>query len=137
MISVRGRRAVLRLSKAIYPAESLRAAALAVGSGARIFLREGRGSFEVEILPAGAAPKSELLRLAGEFLNEALSHLYRQKVIRERRETSAAVLSRLFAEGFPAMPPDPLEQLEPQVRADRERDTEELLASARRIERAA
>lgn len=133
MIELKRDRAVMNLPRELYSEESLRAGALALGDRARVFLVEKGKAFEAELHPARRSPPQRLKVLAGEFLNEALSHLYRQKVIRSNRELSGPVAARLLAKGFPLMPPDPLEQMEPQVKIDRERDIAQLMDQARRL----
>lgn len=125
--------ALIRLAKPLYGAESLGAGALRLGRRAKVYLVEKKGEFSVEIAPAEPLAPEALRALAGEFLNEALSHEYRQRVVQAHAPLSQAVLGPLFAKGFPAVPADPLEELEPQVRADRQRDLEDLLAQARKL----
>lgn len=122
-----------KLGRPLYGAESLAAGALALGARAQVFVEETKAAFLVEIVPAGGASAAESRALGGEFLNEALSHEYRQRVVRENAPLTQAVLSPLLAKGFPAVPADPLEELEPQVKADRAKDLEELLAQAREM----
>lgn len=124
---------VLTLGKPLYGAEALAAGALALGTRAQVFADEKRTSFSVEIKPASALPAARLLALAGEFLNEALNHEYRQRVVQANAPLTQAVFAPLFAKGFPEVPADPLEELEPQVKADRARDLAELLARAREM----
>ncbi len=122
---------VFKLGKPLYGAESLAAGALALGARAQVYVDEAKSAFSVEIVPAGKPSPEELLALGGEFLNETLNHEYRQRVVRENAPLTQAVFAPLFAKGFPAVPADPLEELEPQVKADRAKDVEELLAQAR------
>ncbi|MEQ1920184.1 MAG: hypothetical protein ABL955_13400 [Elusimicrobiota bacterium] len=122
---------VIGLGKALYGAEGLAAGALALGTRAQVSLEETKLAFLIEIAPASPLPPAELLALGGEFLNEALNYEYRQRVVRENAPLTQAVFAPLFAKGFPAMPVDPLEELEPTVKADRARDIEELLSQAR------
>lgn len=122
---------VVKLGKPLYGAEGLAAGALALGTRAQVSVDETKTAFVVEIAPAAPLPPAELLALAGEFLNEALNHEYRQRVVRANAPLTQAVFGPLFAKGFPAVPADPLEELEPTVKADRARDLEELLAQAR------
>lgn len=121
----------LKLGRPLYSAESLAAGALALGARARVFVSESKAAFSVEIKPAAKTSPAGLLALGGEFLNEALNHEYRQRVVRANAPLTQAVLSPLFAKGFPAVPADPLEELEPQVKADRARELAELLEKAR------
>lgn len=121
----------LKLGRPLYSAESLAAGALALGTRAQVFVTETKAAFSVEIKPAAKASPAGLLALEGEFLNEALNHEYRQRVVRANAPLTQAVFAPLFAKGFPAVPADPLEELEPQVKADRARDLAELLAQAR------
>lgn len=123
----------IRLGKPLYGAESLAAGALALGTRARVFVAETKTAFSVEIVAAGAAAPARLRALGGEFLNEALNHEYRQRVVQFNAPLTHAVLGPLIAKGFPEMPADPLEELEPQVKADRLQDVEELMARARGI----
>lgn len=124
-------RALLKFSRIFYSRENLRAAALILGDRARVLLAAAQGHYRVELSgPAGAAA---LRAAAGDFLNEALSHAYRQRVVRFNRPLSGPFFSRLFREGFPAVPPDPLEGLEPQVALDRRAETDALLARAKTL----
>lgn len=122
---------VFTLGKPLYGSEGLAAGALTLGTRAQVFVDESRSSFSVEIKPAGKTAGAGLLSLGGEFLNAALNHEYRQRVVRANAPLTQAVLSPLFAKGFPELPADPLEELEPQVKADRARDLAELLGRAR------
>lgn len=122
---------VVKLGKPLYGAEALAAGALALGTRAQVFVDEKKSSFSVEIVPAARLLPADLLALGGDFLNEALNHEYRQRIILANAPLTRAVLAPLFAKGFPAVPADPLEELEPQVKADRARELEELLAQAR------
>ena len=121
----------VRLGKPLYGAEGLAAGALALGTRAQVSVDETKTAFSLEIAPARALKPAELLALGGEFLNAALDHEYRQRVIRANAPLTQAIFAPLFAKGFPAMPADPLEELEPTVKADRARDIEELLSQAR------
>jgi hypothetical protein len=123
----------LRLGKPLYGAEGLAAGALALGLRARVFVEQSKRAFAVEIEPARALPADAKRALAGEFLNAVLDHEYRQRVIAANAPLTRTVLSPLLARGFPAVPADPLEELEPQVKADRTQDVDELLAIARRM----
>lgn len=111
-----------KLGKPLYSSEALAAGALALGARAQVFVDETKLAFAVEVVPES---------LAGEFLNEALNYEYRQRVVAANAPLTRAVLSPLLAKGFPAVPADPLEELEPQVKIDRARDLEELLKTAR------
>lgn len=122
---------VVKLGKPLYGAEGLAAGALALGTRAQVFVGETKAAYAVEIKPSKAATPAQRLALGGEFLNEALNHEYRQRVVRANAPLTQAVFAPLFAKGFPAVPADPLEELEPTVKADRARDLEELLAQAR------
>ena len=122
---------VVKLGKPPYGAEGLAAGALALGARAQVFVDETKTAFSVEIKPAVRLKEADLFALGGEFLNEALNHEYRQRVVQANAPLTQAVLAPLFAKGFPELPADPLEELEPQVKADRLRDVEELLAQAR------
>lgn len=122
---------VVKLGKPLYGAEGLAAGALALGTRAQVFVGETKAGYSVEIKPAEPLTEPGLLSLGGEFLNEALNHEYRQRVVRANAPLTQAVFAPLFAKGFPAVPADPLEELEPAVKADRARDLEELLAQAR------
>lgn len=124
---------VLKLGKPLYGSEGLAAGALALGTRAQVFVDETKTTFSVEIKPAKAMPAAQVLALGGEFLNETLNHEYRQRVIQANAPLTQAVFAPLFAKGFPAVPADPLEELEPTVKADRARDVEELLAKAREM----
>jgi hypothetical protein len=130
VIALKAGRARLALSKPPYTTESLRMAALVVGRKAEIFLSEEKGRFVVELKPAKKMKDADLRALAGEFLNECLNCVYRQEIIKAAPEIPQAILSYILEKRFPAAPPDPLEQLEPQVRLDREADIAALLKEA-------
>lgn len=121
----------LKLGKSLYGAEALAAGALALGTRAQVFVDETKAAFSVEIVPAGKVSPAAALVLEGEFLNEALNHEYRQRVVRANAPLTQAVFAPLFLKGFPAVPADPLEELEPQVKADRAKDVADLLEQAR------
>lgn len=133
MIEIKNGRAAMKLSKSFYSEESLQAAALVLGRRAQVFLEKRKEHFQVVLRGGKKGTPGALSALAGEFVNEALSHQYRQSVIRFNRDLSQAVLGRAFAKGFPAMPADPLEELEPQIKIDRERDVADVLETARKI----
>ena len=121
----------IKLGKPLFGAEGLAAGALALGTRAQVFVDEGKTVFSIEIRPADALSSAESLALGGEFLNEVLNHEYRQRVVRANAPLTQAVFAPLFARGFPAVPADPLEELEPQVKADRAREVSDLLEQAR------
>lgn len=123
----------IKIGKPLYSAESLAAGALVLGKRAQVFVDESKASFSVEIEPASPVPAAALRALGGEFLNEVLNHEYRQRVIQANAPLTRAIFSPLFAKGFPAVPSDPLEELEPQVKADRAKDLEDLLAQAKEL----
>ncbi|MFI5360855.1 MAG: hypothetical protein ACHQ49_02700 [Elusimicrobiota bacterium] len=116
--------------KSVYPRASLAAAALALGRRARVGLAGDGRRWRVVVEPEEGLDAAALL---GEFLNEALSQARRQARLREVKPFAAAVVARLLENGFPAAAPDPLEQLEPQVRLDRAEETSDLLDRARRL----
>ena len=119
------------LSKPLYGAEALAAGALALGTRAQVFVDEKTLEFFVEIVPVGKLVPAAALALAGEFLNETLNYEYRQRVVSANAPLTQAIFAPLFSKGFPAVPADPLEELEPQVKADRAKDVADLLAQAR------
>jgi hypothetical protein len=116
----------LKFSRAVYAEEDLRAAALALAGRAQAALSRSKTELLVELRPAKAA-------LEGEFANEALNHAYRRRVVAFHQKLAAPVLGRLFEQGFSIVAPDPLEQLEPQVAADREEERLSLLARTRAL----
>ncbi len=133
MIKFKAGSAMLKLSKPPYGRESLSAAALIVGNRAKVFLDERQGIFVIAIRPARKLSAAKLQALVGEFLNEALNHIYRQEVIRSNKEISQAMLAQVLKNGFPVMPSDPLEQLEPSVRLERQSEIDALMSSARKL----
>lgn len=123
----------LRLPRKRYGPEAIKAGALVVGKGAQVSLARAGADFLVEVSVEGKATRAALRALAGEFLNECLSHLYRQKVVAFNGSLSAAALAPALARVFAPPRADPLEELEPQVKADRRDDAEALLEEARRL----
>ena len=132
MIRVSAKEARLALPKKLYPRESLQAGALALSGRCEVYL-EAEGARWLVTLRAAKAGAAGLRAAAGEFLNEALSHAYRQNVVRFHGGITSPVLGRLFETAFPAPRPDPLEELEPQVGRDREAETQALLAKAKEL----
>lgn len=115
--------------KSLYPRASLAAGALALGTRARAALASDGERWVVEVEAEGAGDAAALL---AELLDAALAHERRQALLKREKPLVAAVVGRLLEKGFPPAPADPLEQLEPQVRADRAEDTAALLERARR-----
>ena len=132
MIRLSPRSARLAFGKADYPRESLEAAAAGLPADVQVFLSGSGREFRVELRLARPAA-ARLKALAGAFADAALNHAYRQQVVRFHGGLTSAALASLFERGFKSVPADPLEQLEPQVRLDRSRDIENLLAEARRL----
>ena len=132
MISVTAKAATATLPKAAYPRESVEAGALVVGARARVYLEEKGASWRLKLEPARRCSLEQVRALLGALLDEALSHAVRQKVVAFNRALAAPILARALESGFPNMPHDPLEQLEPQVRADREKDVADLREYAKR-----
>lgn len=122
-------RLTVKVSAAHYPEESLRAG-LNVLDGDVSMSLTGRGATRTVTLEWSDMGPRDLEVARGEFLNEALSHAYRQTLIKFNAELTAAVLGRFFAKSFPEIPPDPLEGLEPQVAEDRKAETEALIRTA-------
>lgn len=132
MMRVSAKAARLDLPKKLYPRESLQAGALALSGRCDVYL-ETEGARWLVTLRADKAKGRALVEAAGLFLNEALSHAYRQNVVRFHGEVTSPVLGRLFETAFPAPRPDPLEELEPQVGRDRETETQSLLAKTKEL----
>jgi hypothetical protein len=101
--------------------ESLRAAAICLGTKADIRLIAKRQYWTIVIQ---SKARARIERIADELLNEALSHSRRQECLKSAHNLIGIVTQRLLAQGFPAIPDDPLEQLEPQIRTDRNEETE-------------
>ena len=134
MITVLPKEIRVNLGAASYSREDLEAAAGVLDGDTAVFLTESARGFEIVLRRPEKTPRARLFALAGAFLNEALSHRYRQKVVRFNGATTQPFLAAVFKMGFPTVPPDPLERLEPQVQEDRRRDLEELLERARKLE---
>jgi hypothetical protein len=131
-ITVSAASVVACLPKSSYPRESIESGALLVGARAKVFLETKGSNWIVTVKPVKKTSKDELLGVAGALLNEALSHAFRQKVVALNRPLASPVLERALEAGLPQTPHDPLEQLEPQVRADREKDIADLMEAAKR-----
>ncbi len=116
------------LPKSVYPEESLAVAAIVLGRRARIELsaKGKRWLIAVGANSSAASPDA----LLGEFLNEALSHARRQARLKKFKPFVSIIAGRLLSKGFLAVPADPLEQLEPQVRFDRNQEIEALISAA-------
>jgi hypothetical protein len=120
----------LRLARALYPRAAIEAAALSLGARARALLETDGRFFVVTLEPARA---SDARAARGDFLNAALAHRCAALTRALWGELSEAARARLFAEGFAAVPPDPLEQLEPTVREQRRADRRALLDEAAKL----
>lgn len=123
----------LSLPKDLYARESLEAGALAVSGRAEVYLESKGRDWDVTLRRAAGRAPAPLRETAGEFLTEALSHGYRQAVIRFDGDLTQPVLGRLLERRFPAPRPDPLEELEPQVARDRTAEADSLLAKAKTL----
>jgi hypothetical protein len=132
VIRYSARSATLAFSKADYPRESLEAAAATLPDDVQVFLGSAGREHRVELRAARPAA-ARLRRLAGAYADAALSHAYRQQVVRAHGDFSSALLASVFERGFKPVPADPLEELEPQVRLDRTRDLDSLLVAAKRM----
>ncbi|MBI5629742.1 MAG: hypothetical protein HY921_02525 [Elusimicrobia bacterium] len=139
MISFKRGGATLLLPKSFYSRESLAAGALAAGDRALVYLEEGSKAYKIEFkwtkgrAGIGGLSQRRRVQAVGEFLNEALSHAYRQKVVAFNFKQTQEVFSRLLARGFVAVAADPLEELEPQVRLDREAEVGSLMEEAHKL----
>ncbi len=126
--------AVLRLSRLHYKKESLEAAALSLSAVADVYLESRPKEYSVTLELKGRKNPAAARLAAGEFLNEALNHAYRQDVIRAHQEFTGPALSLVFDRGFPSPRPDPLEELEPQVALDRAEDARRIFEQAKKRE---
>jgi hypothetical protein len=119
----------LVLDRALYDGGALDAAALAVGAAARVRVKATETAYVVELRAAarGARPAE----LASRYAAEALMQAYRRRVLEASGDAPARALAAALAGGLTAAPLDPLEQLEPQVGADRVAETERQLEEAR------
>ena len=116
--------------KSLYSKTALAAAAIALGQRARVSLSARGPRWIIEVSAEGRNPADLLL---AQFLNEALSQNRRQAQLKQARPFAAAIISRLLTNGFVRPPADPLEELEPQVRADRIEETAQLMQRARGV----
>jgi len=113
----------LVVSDALYPRAVLKAAAAALADRARVELRAaGRGRTRVDVLPRA---------LEGDFLNEALSALYRARVAALEGPFAERIVERVLRSGFVSAPKDPLEEMDPALAESRRRQVDELLARSR------
>lgn len=128
MISFTKTAARLVFPRSAYSREALEAAALAVGELAQARLSSTAKVFSVELSASGG--KAALERAVGVFLDEALAHEARRAAAREGSAFSEAALARAVERGLAAVPPDPLEALEPQVAEDRRVEIARLLKEA-------
>lgn len=122
--------AAATVPKSLYALQALRGAAAGLAGRAEAEISASGRRWRVAVRALGRASASDLL---GELINNALARAGRSDRLAEARESISAVAVRLLETGFPEARPDPLEELEPQVRADRAEDTAELLAHARRL----
>lgn len=128
MIAFTKTAARLTFPRSAYSREALEAAALAVGEGAQARLSSTVKAFSVEL--SADAGQAALERAVGVFLDEALAHEARRAAAREGRAFSDAALARAAERGLAAVPPDPLEALEPHVAEDRRAEIARLLSEA-------
>ncbi len=124
------RRASASLPRSLYRRADLAAAADWLGGRvqARLLSRGQRWHLSI-LTDAGLDARAAL----AEMLNEALLRGLREMRLKEVGPLAAAVAGRMLDHGFPSDPADPLEEMEPQVRADRRRETQALIERARGI----
>ena len=115
-------RALIRVAKQVYSKAGLDAALARFSCQARYSTKAGHWVIEIHAENAR--------ELAGNFMNEALTHEYRRKLVRFNKRLSIPLLGGLIRQGFQGAPSDPLEELEPQVKEDREADARMLLKEA-------
>ena len=131
MIRFLSDKVILKLSAAFYSRESLQAATQVLDSWIHVSLSRGAGSYEAILYHPARVPRHVQMAVVGTFLNEALSHQYRQKVVRFNRALTQPVLAQVFKKKFIAASPDPVAELEPQIAEDRRRETAQLLEAAK------
>lgn len=120
------------LDAELYPRETLEGAAHAFAERARVLLGEEDGVLELTLEPLKPLDEAGLRRLAGEFLNEALSHCLRARQLAENSRLNQFILTTAFH----AARRDAADPLQPRAAADDEL-TAEQRAEADRLERAA
>lgn len=114
---------MILFSKKRYARADLEAAALALGQRGRAALVEDKKAFKVTLSPA---------KLEREFAGVALNSAYRRRLSAFHAPLTSASLSWLLSKRFPVSAADPLEELEPQVREDREAEIARLASEAER-----
>lgn len=121
------------LDAELYPLEAVEGAAHAFSARARVFIAEEDGLHCLSLEPVSAADAAGLRRLAGDFLNEALSQCLRARLLAENRRLNEFILTTALhsARRDPADPLQPgaadelsLEQRREADRLEREADAE-------------
>ena len=120
------------LDAELYPLETVQGAAHAFSERARVLLGEEDGVLELTLEPLKPLDEAGLRRLAGEFLNEALSHCLRARQLAENSRLNQFILTAAFHSARR----DAADPLQPRAAADDEL-TAEQRAEAERLERAA
>ena len=120
------------LDAELYPRETVEGAAHAFAERARVLLGEGDGVLELTLEPLAPLDEAGLRRLAGEFLNEALSHCLRARQLAENSRLNRFILTTAFH----AARRDAADPLQPRAAADDEL-TAEQRREADRLEREA
>lgn len=121
------RRAEAAAAISVYPRACLAAAAQSLPQGCRLALARTGKNWRVAVLGPDSAAASRALAC---LLQDALARARRASRLRHREVFASAQAARLLQAGFPGMSADPLEQLEPQVRADRLEEIGRLLRRA-------
>lgn len=116
----------------LYPLETVQGAAHAFAERARVLLAEEDGVLELTLEPLKPLDEPGLRRLAGEFLNEALSHCLRARQLAENSRLNRFILTAAFHSARR----DAADPLQPRAAADDEL-TAEQRAEADRLEREA
>ncbi|TPW18476.1 MAG: hypothetical protein FD126_3427, partial [Elusimicrobia bacterium] len=120
------------LEAELYPLEAVQGAAHAFADRARVLLAEEDGVLELTLEPLKPLDEAGLRRLAGEFLNEALSHCLRARQLAENGRLNQFILTTAFH--FARR--DAADPLQPRAAADDELTVEQR-READRLEREA
>lgn len=120
------------LDAELYPLETVEGAAHAFAERARVLVASEDGVLELTLEPLAPLDEGGLRRLAGEFLNEALSQVLRRRQLAENGRLNQFILTTAFhaARRDAADPLQPRAASDDELTAEQSREAERLVREA-------
>lgn len=123
---------VFPVQKKLYPLEVVQGAAYLLTDRAVAYVEDKRGAWELTLRAKAKASAAELEALAGDFLNELLNQVLRQRLLAANRSVMEHVIARavVSARRDPADPAQPPAAAEDQLSAEQRSEIDRLIAEA-------